>query len=135
MTIPVLDLGHDPGMRGRIHGEELRGDIRHNIEVYLARFEKLGFDEGAVLGEAEKWIAPLDRYDGEFTAEMRGVAEGSGQSLNEIAMLNVRYEMIIDMFKRAGLEAIAGAADGCTGFAIMPEKSKSGDTLIGQNWD
>ena len=135
MAIPVLDLGHDPGMRGRIHGEELRGDIRHNIEVYLARFEKLGFDEGTVLGEAKNWIVPLDRYDGEFTAEMRGVAEGSGQSLNEIAMLNVRYEMIIDMFKRAGLEAIAGVTDGCTGFAIMPEKCKSGDTLIGQNWD
>jgi isopenicillin-N N-acyltransferase-like protein len=135
MTIPVLTLGNDAAERGRVQGQELRGDIRHNIDVYLSRFEKLGFDAGAVMGEAEKWIAPLDRYDGEFTAEMRGVAAGSGCSLNEITMLNVRYEMIIDMFKRAGLKAAAGAVDGCTAFAIMPEKSKSGDTLIGQNWD
>ncbi len=135
MSIPVLDLGNDPAVRGRIHGRELQGDIRHNIEVYLGRFEKLGFDAGTVLDEAGKWIAPLDKYDGEFTTEMRGIAEGSKCSLNEITMLNVRYEMIIDMFKRAGLEAAAGSTDGCTSFAIMPEKSKSGDTLIGQNWD
>jgi isopenicillin-N N-acyltransferase-like protein len=135
MAIPVLDLGHDAAMRGHVHGQELRGDIQHNIAVYLARFEKLGFNADAVMSESEKWITPLDSYDQEFTTEMRGVAEGSGCSLNEITMLNVRYEMIIDMFKRAGLEAVAGATDGCTAFAIMPEKSKSGDTLIGQNWD
>ena len=49
MSIPVLDLGNDPAVRGSIHGRELQGDIRHNIEVYLGRFEKLGFDAGTVL--------------------------------------------------------------------------------------
>ena len=135
MTIPVLDLGPDPEMRGRIHGQKLKGDIRHNIEIYLTRFDKLGFNADKVLEEAGKWIAPLDKYDEEFTTEMRGVAEGSMCSLNEITMLNVRYEMIIDMFKNAGLKALVGVTDGCTSFAIMPEKSNSGDTLIGQNWD
>lgn len=135
MAIPVLDLGNDPAERGKVQGQELRGDIQRNIEVYIDRFGKLGFNADTVLAEAERWIKPLDGYDPEFMAEVRGVAEGSGAKLNEIAMLNVRYELIIDMFKRAGLGAVASANDGCTSFAILPERSQSGETLIGQNWD
>ena len=61
MTIPVLDLGPDPEMRGRIHGQKLKGDIRHNIEIYLTRFDKLGFNADKVLEEAGRWIAPLNK--------------------------------------------------------------------------
>jgi len=133
MALHVLDLGSDPADRGRAHGAALRSDIEHNIGIYLNRFKLLGFDADSVLADAEKWIEPLDRYDTEFTAEMRGVAEGAGADLREITMLNVRYEMIIDMFKRSGLAVASN--DGCTSFAIMPERSSNGDTLIGQNWD
>lgn len=133
MALHVLDLGPDPADRGRAHGAALRSDIEHNIGVYLDRFNLLGFGVDTVLADAEKWIEPLDRFDAEFTTEMRGVAEGAGADLREIAMLNVRYEMIIDMFKRAGVAASAN--DGCTSFAVMPERSSNGDTLIGQNWD
>lgn len=138
MTVPVLDLGNDPSERGRSHGETLRDDIRTNIDVYLDRFGKLGHAPDDVLAEAAKWIDVLERLDPEFTAEMRGVATGSGYALPEITMLNVRYELIIGMFKRAGgvtATAPIGASDGCTSFALLPEKTKSGETLIGQNWD
>ena len=135
MAIPVLDLGPDARLRGVAHGEELRGDIRHNVDVYLSRFHKLGFDADSVLMEAGKWIEHLDRLDADFTTEMRGVAEGSGSDLREITMLNVRYEMIIDMFKRAGAAVSAGATDGCTSFAVLPERNRSGETILGQNWD
>lgn len=135
MTLPVLDLGNDAATRGRDHGEALRDDIGHNIDIYLKRFQKLGFAPELILAEAEKWVPRLDAHDDEFTAEMRGVAEGSGFGLPEITMLNVRYELIISMFKRALLKPEAGAVDGCTSFALLPEKTKSGDTLIGQTWD
>jgi isopenicillin-N N-acyltransferase-like protein len=135
MAIPVLDLGGLPVDRGRLHGAELRGDIGHNIDVYLERFQKLGHGPDKVLAEADKWVDVLDRFDPEFTAEMRGVVEGSGRSLSEITMLNVRYELIISMFKKEGTQAPAGALDGCTSFALLPEKTKTGETVIGQNWD
>lgn len=135
MALPVLDLAGDPGKRGRDHGAALKDDIAHNIDIYLERFAKLGHDSKTVLGESEKWLPVLDRLDPEFTAELRGVAAGSGFGLPEIAMLNVRYELIINMFKKAGGSAAVASADGCTSFAILPERTKSGETLIGQNWD
>jgi isopenicillin-N N-acyltransferase-like protein len=135
MAIPVLDLSGTAMERGRAHGRALKADIVHNVDVYVRRFGKLGYDRQRVLEEAAKWLPHLERFDPEFTAEMRGVAEGAGRELPEIAMLNVRYEMIISMFKRAGMAASAGAVDGCTSFAVLPERSKSGETLIGQNWD
>ncbi len=135
MAIPVLDLGGTPAERGRSHGADLRADIGHNIDVYLERFRKLGHPPDKVLAESAKWIGVLDGFDPEFTAEMRGVAEGSGRPLAEITMLNVRYELIISMFKKEGTQTPSGALDGCTSFALLPEKTKTGDTVIGQNWD
>jgi isopenicillin-N N-acyltransferase-like protein len=134
MAIPVLNLGPDPRDRGRVHGDALRADIAHNVETYITRFEKLGHKKAAVLAEAGTWISHFDRLDPEFGIEIKGVAEGSGRSLPEIALLNVRYELIIGMMKRQGAAA-SGGADGCTSFAIMPERTKNGDTIIGQNWD
>ena len=133
MPIPTLDLGADARERGRVHGDALKADIAHNLDTYVRRFEKLGHPRDRVLGEAAKWLPVMDRLDPEFAAEMKGVAAGSGFSEPEIAMLNVRYELIIGLMKRA-VEAPVGI-DGCTSFAVMPERTKSGETLIGQNWD
>lgn len=134
MTIPVLDLGHGPRERGRVQGEALRADIAHNLDTYVRRFDKLGHKRDAVLAEAGKWLSHFERLDPEFSAEIEGVAEGSGLSLPEIALLNVRYELIIGMMKRQNAR-MSGRVDGCTSFAIMPERTKNGDTVIGQNWD
>jgi isopenicillin-N N-acyltransferase-like protein len=133
MPIPVLDLGPDARMRGRDHGTTLKADIAHNVDTYVRRFEKLGHSRDKVLAESAKWVPELERLDPEFTAELRGVAEGSGFSLPEITMLNVRYELIIGMMKKT--TAARRATDGCTSFAVMPERTKGGEALIGQNWD
>jgi isopenicillin-N N-acyltransferase like protein len=135
MPIPLLDLSGAPRERGRAHGEALRGDIAHNIDVYLTRFGKLGHSSESVLAGANRWMPHLERLDPAFAEELRGVADGAGRPLPEIAMLNVRYELIIAMFKAAGSQKLVGAVDGCTSFAVMPERTKTGETWIGQTWD
>ncbi|MBJ26394.1 MAG: hypothetical protein CMM30_02465 [Rhodospirillaceae bacterium] len=135
MALPVLDLGNDPRLRGCVHGEELKDDISHNIDVYLTRFKKLGFSIDKILAESKKWVPKLRSFDSEFFDELEGVAIGSGCDFTEIVMLNVRYELIISMFKQAEKHQQSGAVDGCTSFAILPEKTISGDTLLGQTWD
>jgi len=135
MTLPLLDLGDDSRMRGCEHGESLKDDIGHNIDVYLTRFKKLGFTTESILAEATKWVPKLKTFDPEFFDELQGVVDGSGHSISEITMLNVRYELIISMFKQSQKNQKHGAVDGCTSFALLPEKTKSGDTLLGQTWD
>ena len=74
---------------------------------------------GAIAGQNR------DYFDG-----MRGIADGSGFALEEIAALQVRYEILYYQYGRSSEDV-----DGCTAFAVLPEASDSGHLLVGQNWD
>jgi isopenicillin-N N-acyltransferase-like protein len=135
MSIPVLDLGNNPRERGRLHGDVLRFDIGQNLDTYFRRFANLGYPRDTMLSESEKWVHELERLDPEFSAELKGIAEGSGFSIPEITMLNIRYELIVGLMKQAATAGTRAGMDGCTSFAIMPECTKTHETFIGQNWD
>ena len=135
MSLSVIDLGNDPRERGRVHGDALRSDIAENLEIHLRRFADLGCPREIVLYESEKWVPHFERLDPEFAAELRGIAEGSGLSIPEIAMLNVRYELYAKFIRQAAAAATCTNLCGCTSFAVMPECTKNHETLLGQNWD
>ena len=135
MSIPVIDLGNDPRERGRLHGEYLRLDIAHNLDNWFRRFAGLGYSRDTILSASEKWVPELERLDPEFTAEVKGIAEGSGFSMPEITMLNVRYEITAVLMRQAATAGTHASTDACTSFAIMPEFTKTHETFIGQNWD
>ena len=132
--LPLLDLDGAPYERGVTHGRALADLIGDNIETYLRRFESGGLERDAVLVEGENWAARLAAFDADYGEEVRGIADGAGLPLGPVAMLNARYELIYSLFSR---EALAGGApvDGCTAFGALPERTLSGGTLIGQNWD
>ncbi len=136
MTKPVLNLTGEPKDRGRAHGERLSREIDQNLERYLKRFQLLGFEKDALMAESATWAEALRPKDPIFWEEIDGVVEGSGRSLEEITLLNVRYELLVGMMKsKAQAAPPPGGTDGCTSFAVLPERSKNGDTVIGQNWD
>ena len=136
MTKPVLNLTGDPRDRGRAHGEILSKEIDENLERYLKRFQILGFEKDALMAESARWAEALRPKDPIFWDEIDGVVEGSGRSLEEITLLNVRYELLVGMMKSdAQAQFQPAALDACTSFAVLPERSKTGDTVIGQNWD
>ena len=139
--LPLLELGADPYQRGLQHGHTMASAIRDNLETYLRRFEAGGVSRETAQAEGVKWVEVIASHSPEYAEEMRGVAEGSGLPLADIAMLNARYEIIYSVF---GGEAVAVAGrgaevdaevDGCTSFGALPEATATGHTLIGQNWD
>jgi len=138
-ALPVLDLGDDPFERGLIHGRELAPMIAENIDTYLARFAAGGLDGAAARKEGQSWVEVIASQNGEYSEEMRGVAEGAELPLGDIAMLNARYEITFGLFGREArandLAAIADDADGCSTFGTLPEATANGHTIIGQNWD
>ena len=136
MTKPVLNLTGDPRDRGRAHGEIMSKEISQNLERYLKRFQILGFEKDALMAESARWAEALRPKDPIFWDEIDGVVEGSGRSLEEITLLNVRYEMLVNMMKSdAQAQFQPTAMDACTSFAVLPERATNGDTMIGQNWD
>ena len=135
--MPSLTVGEDAFERGRAHGKGFAQDVQANLETYLTRFEASGLSRGDALDEAGNWLRAMERQNAEYVEEMRGIASGTGQSLEAIALLNARYEVAFLMFGRDARqkEQAISEADGCTTFGILPERSANNHHWLGQNWD
>src|SRR3982074_3203752 len=108
-SIPLLITEGDAHARGLAHGRRFAGEIADNVATYLRRFAASGLDRDAAFAEAERWLAAIDAQSPSYAEEMRGIADGSGQSNETIALLNARYELAFTLF---GQEATKQAATG-----------------------
>jgi len=119
--------------QGVQHGQALKGRIAHNLDVYFARFQReTGLARPEVLDRARRYAKAIEGQNGDYFDGMRGVADGSGFAPDDIAALQVRYEILYYQF---GHNAQSEDVDGCTAFAILPQASANGHLLVGQNWD
>jgi len=133
MSLPFVRLTGSPLEQGRVHGETLRCEVRSNLEVYFRRFAlEIGLARPEVLRRAAAYAEALRVLHPAYHEGMQGVAQGSGLSFAEVAALNVRYEILYDAFGKKGR---GGGVDGCTSFALTPERTADGHLLLGQNWD
>ena len=139
--LPVLELEGDASARGLAHGEAMAAQIRDNLETYLRRFEAGGFARARAAEEGALWVDAIAGHNPDYWDEMRGIAEGADMALSDIATLNARYEIAYGVFKdeATGTETGGGAEspepDGCTSFGLLPEATRTGHCIIGQNWD
>lgn len=134
--LPVLTLEGSPYERGRIHGQEARERIAHNLRVYFERFRyegKLSLKE--TRKRAERYWEAIQEQNASYAEEMRGVAEGSGFEIWELAALNVRYELMYHQFSANAVAAPRPTADGCTTIAVLPDRSADGHCHLAENWD
>ncbi len=130
MTIPLVRLEGSPYAQGAQHGEALREQIGHNLELYFARFEReLKLSRAETLARAGRYAEAIRGQSPAYYAGMAGIAAGAGQSLGAVAALNVRYELFYDEFVERPMP------DGCTAFALLPEATAEGHLLLGENWD
>jgi isopenicillin-N N-acyltransferase like protein len=157
----MIDLQGDPFEQGVQHGQALRDQIGHNLNLYFDRFRReagLGRDE--VLRRSEMYRAAVAADNADYEEGMRGLAAGSGMDIAEIVALNFRYELLYFQYtlKETGPDGGASGADGgadnnggaqetgghgkggakpdgCTVFAVLPSAMESGNLTLGQNWD
>ena len=138
MALPIVYLTGTPYEQGVQHGRELRDRIAHNLALYFARFESdLYLPRAEVLAIANRFQATIEAHHSDYFAGMQGVADGSGHTLEEIAALNMRYEIFYYRFGKIAMAAANTEAepDGCTAFAVLPEATEDRHLLMGQNWD
>ena len=125
---PLVDISGGPRERGRAHGRALASAVRDNAETYLARFAEGGVERGAALAEGKRWAGRIAAIAPEYAAEMDGIAEGAGLDIAPVGLLNARWELSYTLFAEE-------ASFGCTAFAALPECTRNGATIMGQNWD
>jgi isopenicillin-N N-acyltransferase-like protein len=132
---PRVRVEGSPRDRGRRYGENAAGRIRRSIEAYREVFAHYaGWSWDRVTEEAARYRAPIEGFGSRYLEEIEGIADGAGVGFDDVLALNVRTEVMFAAKARAA-EAQARRVGECSAFAVLPEASAEGHTLIGQNWD
>jgi isopenicillin-N N-acyltransferase-like protein len=113
---------HDLGFQ---HGEIFKADIDKFVNQFYEIYGGFKVSKEKVLNKASHYVPYIENYSPEIMEEIKGIAEGSDKTINEIAMLVAYYE-IYDLLAFPG---------NCTAFGISPLYSKNKEVFIGQNWD
>ena len=96
--------------QGLAHGEALKESIIKNIEIYVNRFEnEAGISKNELLENSGIYLNILREQSPEYVNGMNGIAESSNLELLEIAMLNLRYELL---YHALGKKLQSDAVDG-----------------------
>ena len=127
--LPLVEIsGADARDRGRQYGEQTRSLIERSLAFYREEFErKSGLAWPDVVERVPRWYPLIDEYAPGLLDEVRGIAEGSGRSVEEIVALNGRGEL-------RTRDPFAEGAD-CTSFVVTDEAAGDGHVWCGQNWD
>ena len=111
-----------PYERGVQYGEQASEKICAGIDDYRLLFaETCDMSWETIKKNAMAYVLMVERIFPEIIEEIRGISVGAGVGIDEIMVLNARYE--ITKFPRL---------NECTSFAILPEASNDNETYIGQ---
>lgn len=113
-----------PFLRGVQYGEQAKALIEVCVNHYKERFEKAGNSWDAVAKYALQYVDVIQSTMPEVLEEARGIAQGSGQSLGDIMVVNCRYE--ITKFPKV---------PECTTAAILGNATRNHNTYVVKNWD
>lgn len=128
MNSPIysIHVTGDSRARGRQHGTLLRQPIEGAIGFYRWLFrEYLNLDEGEIRRRASRFLDPTARLNPLLMDELQGIAEGSGQRLEDIVTLSARGEIAFESV----------ALGECSNVFAGPGRTEAGHSLLGQNWD
>ncbi|MGH8616560.1 MAG: C45 family autoproteolytic acyltransferase/hydrolase [Burkholderiales bacterium] len=127
---PVFSIEGDAHECGEQHGAQAADRVAHTIRFYLGVFgehSKLTLDQ--VRERARAYAGQIEAIDAGIMAEIRGIAAGARQQLEDIVAINCRTELMY------GASRGSRAATECTIIAALPEATRDGGLIVGKNWD
>ncbi|RBO95694.1 C45 family autoproteolytic acyltransferase/hydolase [Pseudochrobactrum asaccharolyticum] len=138
MTIepfPFVALTGEAYERGRQYGVLLKSRITRSAELYTGTLTGFGLSSAQKSKLIDDCAAKITEFEPLYLEEMRGISDGSGVAFEDIVMINARTEVVAMARTMTGAPEEDDLDDGCTGALIMPERSKTGNLVHGQNWD
>ncbi len=146
--------------RGVALGQASRAQVGHSVATYARQFAACGIDWAQARRLAQRYLPAIEALDASLLDEMRGLAEGSRFSFEDILTLNCRTEILPPNYfsgeptaAEAALKAnrAAGISDWaddvyalpqlpsdlseCTAMCVNGQASADGQTWFSQNWD
>ncbi|MGA2465719.1 MAG: C45 family peptidase [Thermodesulfobacteriota bacterium] len=122
-ALRLIQLKGSPYEIGFQHGEALSIQIKDFVEKgihFTSLFSPTTMEEIKKVSRA--YLYPIQTFSPPLAEELRGIADGSGVSIDEIIFLHLRAEF---MFRDLG----------CTTFALSGTATKEGQIISGQNLD
>lgn len=113
-----------PYERGLQYGEQAKELIKICVEHYKDRFLKQGDSWESVCNYAMSFVPTVIENMPELFEEAKGIAEGSSLTIEDIMVVNCRYE--ITKFPKISE---------CTTAAVLPSASRDNKTYVIKNWD
>jgi len=92
---PVLSIEGDARACGEQHGAQAADRVAHTIRFYLGVFgqhSKLTLEQ--VRERARAYAGQIEAIDAGIMAEIRGIADGARQQLEDIVAINCRTELM-----------------------------------------
>ena len=127
MKLKKLVISGDPFSRGVQYGEKTKTLIEKGLRNYrLAFLQSSGVTWEKAIRFSRTFIKRIRAYDEAMADEIKGMAKGSGRTLEEILILNLRTEILY------GLKQVR---EGCTALCCLPEITRGEETFLAQNWD
>ena len=93
--IKVLHISGSYYNMGYQHGYLLKDEIRENLRAQLIYFEDHNYPYDKILST---WVIMSEYLPSEYKEELQGMADGSGLSFNDIAVLNTMPALFNHMF-------------------------------------
>ena len=122
----TIELRGDSRARGVQHGPQLREPIQQALDFYRGFFKThLKIDAAEMRRRARGFIDPTARTSALLMSEYEGIAEGAGQTLEDIFALSARYEITFEHLKLGE----------CSNVFVGPQRSRNGHPLLGMNWE
>ena len=119
----TMDLSGEPYERGYRYGEACKGLVARMLDVQFYEEFRGRLTKDQLQRHARKYEPFIRDYSPEISEELKGIAEGSGRSYDEIVMINALEERTAFEHNR------------CTAFAVTGSSTKNGETYSGQSWD
>jgi len=121
----IVEISGTPFDRGKEYGSKLKERVGKFVEYLVKEFQETEGSDQDLLAHSEKYLPFIKDYSKEIYQEMKGIAEGSGRSIEEVAMVSLHEER----------RSFSKLAKNCTTFAITGEGTKDESNLMGQTWD
>ena len=127
---PVISIEGDAHECGLQHGQRAAERVARTIDFYLGVFgrqSKLSLED--VRERARGFMQQIEAIDTAIVAELRGIAAGAKQQIEDIVAVNCRTELMY------GAARGNRAATECTTIVALPSATRDKGVIVGKNWD
>ena len=136
--IPVVRAQGTNYQIGFAHGSQAKKQVNITL-TNLKESTKItvGYDWDVCKKIAHAFLAAVKKKVPEYLDEIQGIADGSGNSFEDIFTLNCRTELGGQFARQHGInmEAVRNLSGECSVMGISQSRTATGTNLYAQNWD